>query len=253
MMDSTQRFSNRVADYVRYRPGYPADVLRVLEADAGLNSSADIADVGSGTGISTKLFLDHGNTVYGVEPNRDMRQAAEQLLAGNTQFHSVDGTAEKTTLADGSIDFVVAGQAFHWFNRPQTRQEFVRILRPGGWVVLMWNNRRIDSTPFLREYENTINEFAVDYRQVDHKNVDDAAIREFFAPAAFQIRSLPNHQSMDLSGLIGRIDSSSYMPTKDDPRYPAMVQALENLFAKHQQAGQVKIEYDTVMYFGQLA
>ena len=253
MIDPKQRFSNRVADYVRFRPSYPREVLRVLESDAGLTPAAIVADVGSGTGISAKLFLDQGNTVYGVEPNREMRAAAEKFLAGNSQFHSVDGSAEQTTLPNESVDYVVASQAFHWFDRVKARQEFVRILRPGGWVVLMWNVRRIGTTPFLCDYEGLLREFAIDYTQVDHKRVDDQVIQKFFAPSTYQFRSVANSQSLDMKGLIGRVTSSSYMPAEGHSRYPAMLPGIERLFWQHEKNGQVRIDYDTTLYFGQLS
>jgi SAM-dependent methyltransferase len=252
VIDPKLRFSSRVQDYVSYRPTYPVELLRVLETAAGLSAAATVADVGSGTGISSQLFLDHGNTVFGIEPNREMREAAEQLLGGNSRFRSVNATAEQTTLADSSVDYVVAGQAFHWFDRPKARQEFARVLRPGGWVVLMWNARRIGTTPFLCDYEGLLCEFAIDYRQVDHKLVDDTVIQKFFAPETYQFRSLENAQLLDRAGLIGRIASSSYMPAEGHPRYPAMASAIEKLFERNQQGHRVKIEYDTVLYFGQL-
>jgi len=252
-MNSTQRFSDRVDDYVRYRPSYPPDVLRVLHEEAGLAPAAIVADIGSGTGISSQLFLDHGNTVLAVEPNHDMRLAAEKQLSSNPRFRSTDGTAECTTLADHTVDLIVAGQAFHWFNRREARLEFVRILRPGGFVVLMWNDRRLDSTPFLRDYEALLAEFSIDYQQVNHKNVDEQAIAEFYAPADFQTQKIENHQSLDLAGLTGRITSSSYMPNIDHPSYRSMLEAIERLFRKRQRGGRVTIEYDTVLYFGQLA
>jgi SAM-dependent methyltransferase len=250
--DPKLRFSNRVQDYVQYRPDYPQEVLCVLEEDIGLTANAIIADVGSGTGISSKLFLDYGNTLYGVEPNREMRAAAEKTLGNNPRYQSIDGTAEQTTLADRSVDYVVAGQAFHWFDRSKARQEFAHILRPGGWVVLMWNVRRIGTTPFLCDYEGLTREFAIDYRQVDHKLVDDPVIQQFFAPARHHFRSLENAQSLDLPGLTGRIASSSYMPAAGHPQHSSMLSAIEKLFAKNQQGGRVKIDYDTVLYFGQL-
>jgi SAM-dependent methyltransferase len=223
-----------------------------LERDADLNSNHVIADIGSGTGISAKLFLDCGNVVYGVEPNQPMRSAAEHSFAGNSRFHSFDGTAENTTLANCSVDFVIAGQAFHWFDRATARAEFTRILRPGGHVALLWNTRRIESTPFLRDYEQLICDFASDYRQVDHRNIDEAKIRSFFAPSPFQYRRLENQQLLDGAGLIGRLASSSYMPSESHPKYAAMTAAVEQLFAQYAQSNQVAIEYDTELYFGQL-
>jgi SAM-dependent methyltransferase len=251
--DPTQRFSDRVGNYARYRPGYPAQALAVLKDDAGLVPASIIADIGSGTGISTKLFLDHGNTVYAVEPNRPMREAAEELLSAQSHFHSIDGSAECTTLADRAVDFIVAGQAFHWFDRARARVEFARILRSGGYVVLMWNERRLDATPFLRDYEALICEFAVDYQQVDHRNIGAALIAEFFAPDAVSTRRLDNHQTLDRAGLLGRIASSSYMPADNHPRRLDMVRATAQLFERHERCGGVIIEYDTVLYYGRLA
>ena len=179
--DSTKRFSNRVADYVRYRPDYPRGILAILEAETGLSADSRIADVGSGTGISAELFLAHGNVVDAVEPNADMRAAAEATLAQYPRFHSVVGTAEATTLADNSVDYVVAAQAFHWLDAQATRREFARILRADGWVVLIWNTRRVDATPFLRAYEVLLQKFATDYRQVDHRNIDQEKLQSFYA------------------------------------------------------------------------
>ncbi len=249
--DSTTRFSNRVADYVRYRPGYPRGILSILETESGLSADSSVADVGSGTGISAELFLSHGNTVYAVEPNADMRAAAEAALAKYPRFHSVVGTAEATTLADQSVDYVVAAQAFHWFDAENTRREFARILHPGGWVVLIWNTRRVDTTPFLRDYELLLQEFATDYQQVDHRNIDQEKLQRFYG-GSFQRRVLENEQIFDLAGLQGRLCSSSYAPAAGHSRYEPMIAALEKIFRDHQQNGQVRFEYDTELYFGHL-
>src|SRR5215470_11011072 len=154
--NSTQRFSSRVDNYVLYRPGYPPEVLETLQRDCGLTSSSVVADVGSGTGLLTKVFLDNGNSVFAVEPNQDMREAGERSLGGYPRFTSVDGTAEATTLASHTVDLVTAGQAAHWFDLAKARAEFARILKPKGWAVLVWNERKTASTPFLVEYENLL-------------------------------------------------------------------------------------------------
>jgi SAM-dependent methyltransferase len=250
--DPTKRFSDRVANYARCRPRYPTSVYDVLGAETGLSANSIIADVGSGTGFSSELFLERGNVVYAIEPNQPMRQAAENLVGTNPRFHSVDGTAENTTLGSDSVDYVVAGQAFHWFNKLQARLEFLRILRPRGWVVVFWNTRRIDSTPFLREYEAYIEEHAIEARQADHRDGDDPMIREFFAPMNYEFRRLANQQKLDEAGLIGRITSSSYMPNENHPQYTATIETAKALFLKHQCEGNVIIEYDLVMYFGRL-
>jgi len=249
--DPANRFTNRVENYVRYRPGYPPEVWQVLAERAGLTTTSVVADIGSGTGISTKLFLDHGNTVYAVEPNDAMRAAAEKLLRLAPRFHSVAATAEQTNLADASVDLIVAGQAFHWFRVPEARREFQRILRPSGWVALLWNTRRTDSTPFLRGYERLLLEFGTDYREVNHANVSATTLPEFFGAPPEYVR-LDNVQHFDLAGLTGRLLSSSYVPAEDDLRYRPMLDTLQRLFDTHQQHGQVSFEYDTELYFGKI-
>jgi SAM-dependent methyltransferase len=251
-MDPTLRFSSRVENYVSYRPSYPEGVLDILRRETALTPLSLVADIGSGTGLSSELFLRNGNTVIGVEPNVDMRRTAEQQLERYRSFRSVSGSAEATTLLAHSIDHVIAGQSFHWFVPQRAREEFARILRPGGWVVLFWNSRRLDSTPFLRAYEALLQRFGTDYREVQHKNVDPARLHAFFAGEAFRRHTLYNEQVFDLNGLRGRLLSSSYTPTATHPSYRPMLRELERIFEQHDVAGQVKFEYDVEIYTGRV-
>ena len=251
-MDPTSRFSDRVENYVSYRPGYPEGVLDILRLETALTPQSRIADVGSGTGLSAELFLRNGNTVFGVEPNAAMRRKAEQLLERHAGFRSVHGTAEATTLPSRSVDHVIAGQSFHWFVPRLAREEFARILERGGWVALLWNRRRLDSTPFLRSYEALLQRFGTDYREIQHRNVDHARLLEFFDGNEFRRFTLYNAQSFDLDGLRGRLLSSSYTPTAGDPTYQPMLRELARVFEQHADAEQVQFEYDVEIYAGQL-
>jgi SAM-dependent methyltransferase len=250
--DSTTRFSSRVENYVRFRPGYPKEIPGLLTAECGLNQSSVIADIGSGTGKLAELFLAHGNRVFGVEPNREMRQAGERLLQGCANFTSVAATAEDTTLPNACADFVTAGQAFHWFDRDLSRREFSRILKPGGWVVLVWNDRKTVATAFLAEYEKLLQTYATDYAKVDHKRIDDDVVREFFGHGPAK-RAFPSAQEFDFEGLKGRLLSSSYAPEAGQRGHAEMLIELERLFHTHQKNGRVQFIYDTVMYFGRLS
>ena len=250
--DTVKRFDDRVANYIAYRPKYPAAVAEFLRAELGLSAASVVADVGAGTGILSELLLQAGCTVFGVEPNAAMRAAAEELLKAQPNFQSIHGTAEATTLAAASVDLVTAGQAFHWFDTDGARLEFQRILRPPGWVVLVWNMRRLDATPFLRAYEELLREFGTDYTQVNCEQLPEEKIARFFAGDYAQ-RSFDNFQVFDYDGLRGRLLSSSYVPLAGQPRHEPMLAALKELFASHQQAGRVTIEYDTKLYYGRLA
>ncbi len=248
--DTLERFSSRVADYVRYRPGYPGEMIDVLREHAGLHERAHVADIGSGTGISSRLLLDAGCEVFAVEPNGPMREAAKSFLGENPRFHSIAAPAEATTLADGTVDMVFSAQAFHWFDRARARTEFTRILKPGGSVVLVWNVRQTESTPFLREYEALLRKFAPDYMQVRHENVDDSAFSEFFLDSRFTRHTLPNAQHFEFDGLRGRLLSSSYAPAAGHSLHEPMLAELRRIFDAHQQDGKVSFLYDTEIVIG---
>jgi len=249
--DATQRFSSRVDNYVRYRPGYPREVLDLLKNECGLAADSMIADIASGTGIFTRLLLENGNRVFGVEPNAEMRRAGEELLTGYPQFTSVAGTAEATTLPDACVDFVTAAQAAHWFDRQKARREFMRILKPGGWTVLIWNERQTNSTAFLRDYEELLLRFGTDYKEVRHERTTEE-IADFFAPSTYRSRTFEMNQECDYSALEGRLLSSSYTPGPDHADYQPMLHELRRIFEQHQQGGEVVLTYDTRVFYGQL-
>lgn len=249
--DSKQRFSSRAADYIRYRPSYPTEALTVLRNECDLRSGHVIADIGSGTGFLSELFLKNGNRVYGIEPNEAMRATGEEYLASYDSFVSIDASAEATTLENGTIDFVTAGQAFHWFERDAARREFQRILKPGGWVVVMWNDRQRDST-FANAYEDLLVKYGTDYKRVRESYPEIGTMQEFFAGGTVSQRNVPNQQILDWDGLAGRLRSSSYAPLEGQPNYAPMMAALEELFRANQENGQVRMEYSTHVYFGHL-
>ncbi len=252
MKAATERFSDRVANYAKYRPGYPAELVVLLRETGVLSPASVVADIGSGTGLLTRLFLEHGHQVFAVEPNDDMRAAGEQALCERPNFQSVAGRAEHTTLASGSVDMVTAGQAFHWFDRAKARREFARILRPPAWVVLVWNERETGS-PFLEGYESLLRTHASEYLALGGCHMDPKHIETFFAPASFEKCSFANSQSMDRAGLRGRLLSSSYAPLAHEPGHAPMMRELDELFRRHAERGTVELMYQTRVYFGRLA
>src|ERR1700734_3116422 len=250
--NATSRFSDRVENYVRYRPGYPADVIYALKAECALSRGHVVADLASGTGIWTRMLLENGNRVFGVEPNAEMRNTGEGLLASFPNFTSIAGTAEAATLSDHTVDFVTAAQAAHWFDRPRARDEFVRILKPGGWLVLLWNERLTDSTEFLREYEHLLLTYGTDYKEVRHERTTES-VNEFFDPDIYQERVFDMRQEFDYAGVEGRLLSSSYAPGPDHPQHAPMLRELRHIFEACAVNGRAAFEYKTRLYFGQLS
>ena len=250
--DAKQRFSSRVADYVRYRPGYPSGLIDLLGERCGLRPEHKIADIGSGTGLLTKLFLANGNHVFGVEPNQEMRIASEEFLSEFPKFSSVAGSAEATTLPEASVDFVTVAQAFHWFEPVATRREFQRILKPTGWVAVIWNDRRISETVFGGAYEDLLVRYGTDYTRVRDAYPEIQDMENFFGKGNFQHGELRNFQEFNFAGLAGRVRSSSYAPKEGDANFAPMMNALRDLFDANQKLGRVRMDYTTQIYTGQL-
>jgi len=249
MIDSTKRFSDRVAAYIKFRPGYPDKLVSTMLEKVNLDSNAVIADLGSGTGIFTRLLLEHNCNVFAVEPNPNMRHAAEALLSDYQHFTSIDAAAEHTGLADNSIDLVTAAQAFHWFNNEATKAEFERILKPGGKLALIWNKRNI-SQPFQQAYHAILNEYAPEYGKVNHMNLVEDEIADFFVDEGMEVMHFENSQQLDFAGLIGRLKSASYCPAENSPQYIPLVTELVALFDQYAVNGMIDFEYDTQLYFG---
>jgi SAM-dependent methyltransferase len=250
--DPKRRFSNRVDDYVRCRPGYPSAILDALREECGLTPESVVVDVGSGTGLLARMFLDNDNLVYGVEPNAAMRDAGERLLDTYPHFCSVAGSAEATTLPDATADFIAAGQAFHWFEPKAARAEFQRVLKPRGWVAVIWNERISDTTAFQREYEALLRAYGTDYGKVSATYPQNERMNDFFGRGAFKTKSFANGQVFDFDGLRGRVLSSSYAPAKGHPNHEPMLAALKRLFDAHQQDSRIRFDYVTQVYYGQL-
>jgi SAM-dependent methyltransferase len=248
--DSVERFSARVSNYVRFRPGYPAVVADLLHRECALAADALIADIGSGTGFLARTLLDGGFRVIGVEPNREMRAAGDEILRGYAAFRSVDGTAEATTLADASCDLAIAGQAFHWFDVERTNTEWRRILKPDRYAALIWNERS-RRTDVMREVEEVIDRFATDHDRSIREG-GRGRIAEFFSPAAVRAAEFPNHQDFDFEGLKGRVYSCSYIPHEGDPRSEPMEEDLRRVFEKYEHGGAIRFEYRTEVYWGKL-
>jgi len=250
--DSYTRFSRVAEDYARYRPHYPRGVVDFLKTACGLTREQVVADVGSGTGILTELFLQNGNRVYGVEPNDEMRSAAEYQLRAYPSFTSVAATAEETTQPDHSVNMITVGQAFHWFKHDLARQEFSRVLVPGGWVVLVWNLELNSGSPFAMAYEQLWHKYlraAASFSR-DRKRPD--YVTNFFGEEHINEKSLDNYQISDFETFRGRVLSSSYSPPKDDSRYPVMLGEIKSMFDQYNEDGKVTVEYETIIVYGQL-
>ena len=251
MLDPTKRFSNRAEAYVKSRPRYPPEIIPLLQRDCGLTSNSIVADIGSGTGFLTELFLKNGNRVFGIEPNGEMRVAGEHLLAGYPNFTSVDAAAEATKLPDHSVDFVTAGQAFHWFDRNAAHREFARILKRAGWVVIAWNGLRVEKSKVVAGYHDVLLRFGTDYRIVALE-IEDSQVESFFASGSCKLARFEFRQIFDFEGLKDRLLSASFAPQPGEPNYEAIIDELRKVFEANQADGTVPFDYDTEVYYGRL-
>lgn len=249
--DSTQRFSDRVANYVRYRPSYPSDLVDALVNDSGVGPGHQVADVGAGTGIFSRLLLERGLRVVAVEPNDAMRAAADEMLGCFDTYQSIRGQSENTGLDEASVDLITAAQAFHWFEQGPTRREFQRALKPGGRVALVWNERTL-GTPFQDDYERVLTDYTDDYAAINHTNITRQEIIDFYFPGPVTEKQFDNFQAVDREGLLGRVESASYCPRPGTPGYLEIVAALNGLFDRYQQNGTVTLSYVTRLFLGSL-
>ena len=248
----TERFTDRVDDYRQYRPRYPATIVDLLARECGLSRETTIADIAAGTGLLAEIFLAHGNPVIAVEPNARMREACAALEVLYPRLRCAEGTAEVTNLLEHTADMVTVGQAMHWFDLGPTRTEFMRILRPGGWCVVVYNHRHMDGDEFHAGYERILKEFGPDYQMIESKHLHEEKLVDFFSPAQMYQAILPNAQKLNLDGLLGRILSSSYMPQPGQARHSEMLQESEALFARCQQNDHVRLQYDCAVSYAQL-
>jgi SAM-dependent methyltransferase len=249
-VSSSDRFLGRVESYAKYRPSYPSAAIDLLEARCGLKPGTAAVDLGSGTGILAALLLQRGARVFGIEPNREMRAYTELMLDG--EFHSEAGTAENTHMPDGFFDLLVAGQSFHWFDPLKTRIEALRILKPGAWAALLWNERQQGVVPFLEEYEALLRRYAPEYDAVARLRANSDGIQQFFGREP-ELAIFPNEQRFDFEGLAGRVMSSSYAPMADRPEHAPLMAGLREVFDRHEREGRVVFPYRTLVYFGQPA
>ncbi|GIP18123.1 methyltransferase [Paenibacillus montaniterrae] len=251
-MNNKERFSDRVDSYLKYRPSYPEEAIDYLYDHVGLRSNSRIADIGAGTGIFSKLILERRSYVIAVEPNEAMRAASEQMLNKNSNFQAISGSAESTGLPDQSVEFIVCAQAFHWFDRSGAQAEFRRILQPGGKVILIWNTRLTNGTPFREEYDDLLHTYGTDYKKVNHKNVSQTMLQSFFKEVTMHEERFRISQEFDFESLRGRLLSSSYSPVPGHPHYIPMMKELRNLFDRTNKDGIVHFDYETEIFWGEV-
>ena len=243
----TERFKGLVETYRKYRPSYPTQIFDILNHRYGFDDKHITADIGSGTGIFTKLLVDNTNVVYAIEPNEEMRLAAEFEFSNANHFISIDGSAEQTKLDDKSVDYIFSAQAFHWFNYEKTIPEFYRIINADGKIVLIWNERS-SSKGFMFGYENLLSKFCPDYNNVNHKNIDDKTIKSLFENKNIDCFNLDNSQELTFDQISGRVRSTSYCPKEDNPVFTELFTFLENMFTIYSEKGLVTFEYNTKVY-----
>jgi SAM-dependent methyltransferase len=246
----TERFTSKAEAYARFRPGYPKGLVDELALRGVLERDYVIADIGSGTGLLSDNFIESGHVVYGIEPNAPMSAMAEKRFKDRKNFINIDARAEATTLSDRSIDLIIVGQAFHWFEPAPSRVEFKRILRKGRAIAIVWNERQNTSSGFMTDYDRLLDKHCERHGPMDRMEDDKNEVASFFSPGTIDRFTLPNWQELDLGGAIGRLTSSSYAPNPGQPGYDEIVADLKDIFERYQTGGLVRFIYDTEVYLG---
>lgn len=244
---TASRFNNRVENYAKFRPAYAPQIIDFLESEIGFNNNMIIADIGSGTGILAEMFLEYGNKVYGIEPNKAMKKVAESKLSKYEKFISIDGLSNDTKINDKSVDLITAGQSFHWFDPESTKEEFKRILLTGGTVLLFWNMRDYESE-FMKAYKEVIMQYYEKLNIPQHNSYLD----KFFAPQKVMHKVFENPLEYTFERLIGETASQSYLPNETHKDFEQMKDQLKNLFGLYQKDGVVPFKYNTHMYYSKM-
>lgn len=248
-MDSTEKFNGIANEYAQSRPDYAAEFIDCLFDKYGFSASSVIADIGSGTGKFAKQLLDKECKVICVEPNTDMRFAAEKDLCKYPNFKSVEGSAENTILPDNSVDYITAAQAFHWFNTKKFKAECSRIIKPKGQAFLVWNTRNNDAL-INQELYRVYSEYCPDFKGFSGgTKPHDNRIKEFF-DNKYEYITFDNPLYYDREKFINRSLSGSYSLKKGDYNFSLYIEEISKIFDKFEVDGIVKIENNTVAYVG---
>lgn len=248
MSINRNQFTGKAELYSKYRPDYPEQLIIDLIDEQSLNEKSVIADIGSGTGILTKKLLDSHLQVKAVEPNREMREIAENLLNDYEHFTSVNGTAENTTLASNSINLITVAQAFHWFDHKKFKNECKRILKFDGKVCIVFNMRSTDTT-IIQEIIELYRSCCPNFKGFSN-GISDTAFEEFFAGNGYKVNSYTNPLFYHRADFVGRHLSASYAPKKGEKTFELLVHGLNNLFDKYSEEGQIMIPNVTKSYCG---
>lgn len=247
------KIANRVTYYNRYRPSYPERLYQYLVEKLDLKPKHVIADVGAGTGLSSRWFAANGNTIYAIEPSPEMRQAAAYNYQYYPDYHIIAGAAEDTTLPDNSVDFIIGGQSFDWFDHEKASPELKRILKPDGYVLLFWNERQTESSGFLRQFEELLKRHAPAYMELNLVDQREKAVLQILQEGHYGYAEFDNCQIFNWEGLKGRLLSTSFIPDADQPEYHNLLSGLARDYKAHAVCGQVKVDYITKLYYGKPA
>lgn len=255
MIKNEERFTGKADIYKKYRSSYPKELIDYLYSKSGVCKDSVIADIGSGTGIFSRLFLERGSHVYCVEPNDDMRRIAENDLggvAGFMNFTSIKATAENTGLQNGSVDFVTAAQAFHWFDMVAFKSECIRILKNGGKVILVWNTRDYESELIKRDY-SIRKEYCIDTKGLGITDIPEDS-NDFYSDNICEERIFKNNLSLSREAYVGMNLSRSYSPREDKnpDEYHGLVKELNRIFDDYNVNGIIHFPQFTKCYIGNI-
>lgn len=247
-------FDNKAVLYAANRPSYSPHVLKYLQKDLGLAPTALGADIGCGTGQLTKILAGYFNLLYAVEPNESMMAECQKCLCGCKNVHYIHRCAESTGIIDHTLDYITVAQAFHLFHNTETLQELKRILKPNGYLIIIYNMKNHSSNLFLKNEEVLLKYCPLYKRNFHSMEFKTESFADCFTEDSYQYRQFSNDNTeyLDCDTFINRTLSASYAIPIENPSFPVFVKELEKVFTKFSVNQKIKMELSTVIYSGHL-
>ena len=248
--DNINKFNKMQNDYSKYRPNYSNEAIEYILNLQNVDNEFKVADIGAGTGKLSLPFVKRGLKLYGIEPNKDMYEKLLENMKEYSDFFGILGYSEKTYLDNKSIDLIVVGQAFHWFNIDEFKIECKRVLKDDSYIAILYNNG-----DYSKEVINKIHElsrrYCPEYKGSSGGLYNNEDIFNNFFKEYNKI-IFKNDYKLTLDQFIGLNFSASYAPKENEENHDIYLSKLEEVFNTYQEDGYLTMPNNTILRIGKI-